>query len=347
MTQRSWPWFGEAPGDGPDAGAYEIEDWWPVWAVLAKAAGLVVEGAGSPLRTLSSLGNIGIFYIVPNRLEVTDAGGLAVDVNTGAALVEGQFYYNDTSVQLTLPASQTDYYVVLRKNYTGTTYTPPGYTAGSGEVEGYTTRITWVSAIVQSTDRTTYWDVPLAKFTTNAADITSLSDEREYIDAGTIIDFIPSIYGYIVTVGLTRGDALEASFDEPGGLEMPDNESARAIGTYKIPHNFIKDLDTKCILVPEASGDVVIRNWTEYGGCGELHSVHEDETAVLGFANTIAITDSERNCIDEMDFNDASANDFVTIITDRSGSDASDTINASVNHMGWRVTYFGYKTVKR
>ena len=180
---KSYPWPGivGGAGAGDDAGRYIAAEWWGLWATVRQGGGLIVPAAADPLRTTSDWTYRGVFYGVSNRLEVTDGGGFVVDVDLGAALVDGTFFYEDVGRSLTMPASQT-YYVVVRKNYTAADYTPPGYAAGDGVVPAYTARITWVSALVQSTDRTTYWDIPLATVVTDGSSVTSIVNTAEYIN---------------------------------------------------------------------------------------------------------------------------------------------------------------------
>ena len=183
---KSLPWQGivGGAGAGDDSGRYTAGEWWSAWGIQQRASGLVIPGAGASLRTLAELTNVGIYYDVEDRLIVTDGGGFVADVATGAALVEGTLFYENTARALNLPASKTCY-VVVRKNYSAVGYTPPGYTAGDGVVPAYTCRITWIESpaiIEQDTTRVTYWDIPLATVVTGVGGITSVTDTREWVN---------------------------------------------------------------------------------------------------------------------------------------------------------------------
>ena len=205
---KSYPWPGVVGGTGAgaDSGRYNAPEWWAVWAAQQQAGGLIVPDVAAPLRTLSAWANIGVYYGIPNQLEVTDGGGFVADVDTGGALVDGQFFYEDEGRSLTMPASQT-YYVVVRKNYTAAAYSPPGYAAGDGIVPAYTSRITWVAALVQSTDRTTYWDIPLATVVTDGVEITSVTDTRDFIENHVSADGFIMVPDSLSVAGNARGNA--------------------------------------------------------------------------------------------------------------------------------------------
>lgn len=342
MTQRSWPWFGEAPGEGADAGAYEQEDWWPAWGTMMRAAAIIVESAGAPLRTLAALTNLGVFYCVDNKLEVTDAGGLAVDIDTGAAMVEGQFYYNDASIQLTLPASKTDWYVVLRKNYTAATFTPVGYVAGSGTVPPYTTRITWVSSLTQATDRSDYWDIPLAKFTTDGSDITALTDEREWVDVETKVF-------YVGFDGAEKTTPATVDRDLYGYAMAPNPSDPTDVWTeFGVPSDFLDNMSCYPIVIDDPSGGGAAANaqfdfWARYGTCGENYATHSEN--VLNEVISIPNNTGEKVCLTalELDLSDIALEDTVTITLHRDSTSGSDVYTGNVYAHIVRIEYLGWR----
>jgi len=212
---KSIPWSGivGGAGAGNDSGRYTAGEWWSVWGIQQNASGLVVPSVGASLRTLAELTNVGVYYDVENRLIVTDSGGFVAGVATGAALVEGALFYENTARALTMPANQT-YYVVVRKNYSAVAYTPPGYAAGDGVVPAYTCRITWVAAIVQDITRVTYWDIPLATVVTDASQITSVTDTRQWVNTrmgvGIAAAGNTAIYD-VLTLGVRVDDGVGAA----------------------------------------------------------------------------------------------------------------------------------------
>ena len=339
MTQKSYPWPGIAPTNGDDAGRYTAPEWWALWASANRAGGLIVPAAAAPLRTLSALANIGVYYCIPNQLEVTDAGGLVAEVDTGGALVDGQFHYNDDTVTLTLPASQ-NYYIVLRKNFTAVDYTPPGYAAGDGVVPAYTTRITWVSAIVQSTDRSTYWDMPLAEFTTDASDITDLTDTREFVDAEVKKVSFQFTGGWNATLA---SELEHSSFSH--GFRLLDTDTTYASALFQLPHDYISDgVLTAVVVKPtgQAAGNYYISLSMYYGACSEDWDTH---FTTSGATVVAALGDDVLHCLSDIEVNvpaSATINDIVSMSLNRQGGNGSDTAgncNAYyiiLEYLGWK-----------
>lgn len=340
MTEKSYPWQGVAPADGDDAGNYDANEWWAAWAAMNRAGGIVVEDVATPLRTLAAYTNVGVIYAVPNQLEVTDNGGVEVEMDTGAALVDGAFYYNDTALTITLPINVANGYVVLRKNFTGIDYVPA---SGSGTVPAYTTRPTWVAAITQSTDRTTYWDIPLAKFTTNAADITDLSDEREYVDAETKRIFIPCVSAWNETDGtaITPGLSASGTIADQQGFPLPDTKLSHGIGFGIIPKDFISDASITAVLSANATGDLYFRSYIYYSACSEAFNLHSSGVA---YSTTTIGTADRNDCIEENDLLVASVDDIFRILLTRDATVGSpDTIADDVGIAGWYLEYFGWR----
>ena len=183
MTENSFYWAGTSTGD---AGPYAANTMWKVLAQIA--------GAGNA-ESISDVYNAGVFYAVDNKLEVT-LDGVNLDVDTGAALVDGAYYENDTAVDITVDAAAAGDeridYIVLRKCYSGSTYDPGGNVPAVGEQE---VRITVIKgtevtpptspstpSLTQDTSRATYWDVPLATVEVDDTGATSVTDAREYTE---------------------------------------------------------------------------------------------------------------------------------------------------------------------
>jgi hypothetical protein len=193
MTQYSWPWQGQAPGDGADAGPYTAAQWWQRIVAFLQVGGMVYPSAGSPIKTETARDNLGVAPNIGNEMEVTNPANQDVQIDTGAAIVEGEAYYNTAAVTLTLPLPSGDTrvdYIVIRKNYTAVEYDPAN-DAGDEEVPAYTARITRIvgtegagtPALTQSTDRTTYWDIPLATVSITTGGAVTVTDMREWAPA--------------------------------------------------------------------------------------------------------------------------------------------------------------------
>lgn len=135
MAEYSRPWSGTTPGD---AGPYSDEHWAEIWSRMW------VENRATQ----------GIVQGVMNSLAVTGSVS-PIAVDTGAAMVDGNYYANNTSVSVSIPtptsAARVDL-IVLRKSWSAQTVriTRIAGTEGSSapnpvQVDGVT------------------WDIPLAE----------------------------------------------------------------------------------------------------------------------------------------------------------------------------------------
>lgn len=345
MAESSWPWPGVAGAAyGVDAGRYNAPEWWAAWSALSRAGGMITAGG---IRTAAAFTYKGVFYSIGNHLEVADAGGLDVTVDTGGSLVEGQAHYNDASVTLTLPASQTDYYVVVRKNYTAATYTPPGYVAGSGRVGPYTSRITWVSALVQDTARATYWDIPLAKFTTDAGDITALTDERDYVDAETKTILVsPYTSKSYDSVGGDRYP-LEPEETYSRGLIMVDDEIGYAYLSWIVPIDFISDLVIEPVFNCETgTGDPYVCLEGSWGACGEDYDTNTLDAGCAAVDVTSSYLECSTISMDTSAPDIGNAPEVGEVVMARFIRDAENVLDTNADDcyfLGFRLTYFGWK----
>lgn len=162
MNERSRFWDGtsvghatEAPYDAPTEFAQ----------VLSSVAGA---------DFLSNRG--GVFEGALNDLEVTGTA-TPVSVNTGRAIVYGNWYENDAAVTVAIPtpaASTRIDRIVLRKSWADKTV---AITRIAG-VEGGA-----APALVQVAGTT--WDIPLANVSITTGGVITVTDTREYVGSGS------------------------------------------------------------------------------------------------------------------------------------------------------------------
>ncbi len=166
MTQNSSPWDGISVGDAANS-PYSAAEWSHLWALLGGA------GSGFPnYGILQGTGGSSTF----DPLQVSAAGGANVQVNIGAALVNGKLYETDAAVPLTVGANVSGNpridTVVLRADYIAQTVRPvivQGTPAGS-------------PVPPTLTQTASVWEMPLANiaaangFATIAA--TDITDRR-------------------------------------------------------------------------------------------------------------------------------------------------------------------------
>jgi hypothetical protein len=336
---KSYPWPGVVggAGAGDDAGRYTSPEWWSVWGTQQRAGVMIIPTAGGgPLRTIADWTNIGVYYGVDNKLEVADLGGFVAEVESGAALVDGQYFVNESSKTLVLPASQT-YYVVVRKNFTATDYTPPGYTAGDGVVPAYTSRVTWVSAQVQSTDRTTYWDIPLATVVTGGASITSVTDTREWVDAETKYKFVPALMG--------QNDVAYIYPEVTGGtmaITMTDGDDTHAYGRIEAPVDYITDMTVQGVSVSVgAAGNIYASLTWHAGACAESYTTHNGTSGIAAEAVTPQI--NRHSCNRSVAITAITPGDILYFDFYRNSTDPLDDLGNDFYFIGFLIEYLGWR----
>jgi len=304
------------------------------------------------LRTLAARANLGIYYAVPNQLEVTNPGGAAntLQIDTGAALVDGQHFYNDAAVTFTVPANRTNDLIVVRKNFTAATYTPPASVDADEQVPPYTARITRVTALVQSADRSTYWDIPLADFTTDGAGaVTINSDDREYLEVETKKLLLPGLMSYDFT-----GGANEAQIDLEGAPHN-DGNLTYSFGHFLTPIDLVTGTDITIIPIVvsdsnTAAGNIQIQehaarwgacneDWNNHGGAGAASF-----TGVAAIAGTIAGA-GLHECLTGAQITVAtpSQGDYIHLSFQRNATaDPPDTYTGDIFFSGFEIEYLGW-----
>ena len=343
MTQSSYPQAGYYDAVARrDSGPYTATEWRAWMASSMRAGGAIVAGG---LRTMAALADWGVFYAVPNRLEVTNPGAAAntLQIDTGACMCGGFYHYNDTAVTLTVPSNLTNQKIVVRNNFTGATYTPPASVDADEQVPPYTARISRVTALVQDVNLATYWDIPLADVTTDGAGAVTLVDEREYVDAEMKQFLVPLSVGW----NSTDGSVLEVDASARG-LAMPTDKLAYAYGFFSVPHDAILDVDiaiTPIIITGAApAANVRLSFDVLYSECAQQWNTHGGAGVGTATATHLVSVPGVRECITAiivyMDF--ASMDDHVNIRLTRDGLHADDVYVNEIYAFGGLVEYFGW-----
>jgi hypothetical protein len=358
MTEFSYPWLGvAAPGSITDGGAYTAFQWNGVWLTETRSGGVVVSGA-SPLPAAQNWANIGVFYSMPLRYAVTSSGNNLISINTGAGIVDGQFCYNDTAITDTpviscaTPASSRIDRVVLRKNYSAATYTPTATAALTVPMKS--TRITTISgadggaapALTQDTTRATYWDVPLYQYTISSAGvISSLTDQREFVDAETKYLFLPAIHAYNLDTTTDLYYTVTINYGQPA-INLTGSNQCYAYGRWRVPQDFISSIVVKGVAYGEVGGpNVYCRNIYQAGGCGEEGTAHSETGSWA--AEAIAASRTAYSCLASLSVgaaNTGSIGDMVKLIFMRDANNVLDTLAAgSLKYSGFLIQYFGWR----
>lgn len=152
MAEISLPWSGTITGD---AGPYSDDDWSDMYRKL-----FTID------RTTQ-----GVLLHYENEIEIT-GGTSPISINTGAAIVDGKFYENDSSANIVVPTPAVSTRIdriVLRKSWTA-------QTVRMTRIEGIEGG--GVPALTQN-DGTT-WDIPLYQVSITTGGNITLTDERSY-----------------------------------------------------------------------------------------------------------------------------------------------------------------------
>lgn len=348
MTQKSYPW-GYQLGDDSMV-PYTAKEWYAVWNTIARSGGMVID---SGLRTVATFANMGVFYSVANRFVVTNPGAAAnrIAVDTGAALVDGSFFYNTASVSsagnVTSPAANPRIdRVVIRKNYNAASYVPANASAADFTVETQTARITVIHgaenvapvapALTQDTTRATYWDIPLYQYQISVAGaISAITDEREWVDATT------KNYHVAAYTGRNETDNTDILMGvATGGQTWPDAKLCGATFIGIVPNDFLGSFTiTPVVTCPIGAGDLYGRLNTYYGACAADPATHNDDT---GYA-ALAVTNAVNNCLVNQVLTTAAVGDIVRSVFERDATDPLDTIGQSVGFSGFTISYLGWR----
>lgn len=352
MAQFSRPQPGLFPADGDDCGAYTANEWAAVLIAQNMSSGMMVTGAASPpgLPGTQVFPNVGVYYVTPNQLVVTSPGASQISIDTGAAIVDGRVYTNDTAISavaITNPAANPRIdRVVVRQNYTAIDYT--SVNAPALIVDANTARIAIISgaenvapvapALTQDEDRATYWDIPLAQYQIAVAGtITNLTDEREFVDAETKRLFVNVLCGYDNTGGASAPITCDGTDLR---LLLVDGNDYYGSGRFCVPNDFISGMTSTAVTsnIGAGAGNIYCSNAYSAGACGQAESTHTGTTGL----SAVATTANVQNCLQELSLASVAVDDIVLLSFDRDAANVLDTVNADVRFYGWIVDYFGW-----
>lgn len=349
MTQFSYPWEGiAAPGSITDGGYYSAFQWNGVWVAMMRAGGTVLQGA-SPLPAAQTMPNVGVFYSVDSQLAVSTSGNNLISIAAGAALVDGQFFYNSAAITDTAvascatPAMQRTDRVVIRKNFGNSTYTPTNVPALT--VPPKSTRITVISGAdgggapgyTQDTTRVTYWDIPLYQYNISDAGVLSAKVDlrnNNYVDAETKHVFLQAQAGYDVTGGaaLIRQTAY--------GLALPDAASSLVYFDMTTPKDYISGMTATAVIMTTVgvTGNIYHELAALWCADGEPYDQHTSYPGVAAEAIAADLTVYELASLSIT----PTADDFITFRHNRDATNPLDTLGSYAYIKGIHVSYFGW-----
>lgn len=343
MARDAWPQQGLFPLGGAQCGPYTANEWAAWMSTGQRAGGMVRTGAVSPpgLPVAPLFPNVGVYYGIPSRLEVTEAAN-QINVETGAWLCDGRFGFNDSQIKDVVPVAgnRTDY-VVVRQNHSAVDF-DTGPAGAALTVEANTCDITIIDStnFTQDQDRATYWDLPLASYDIAAANITNAVDLREWVDAEEKRYFVPALIGY--NIDTTNTIILSYAAPSRPTIELPDGVHSMACGRTVVPHDYISGFTATGIYGTCAANPVSVifaQNTMNWGACTETFSGGGQSTT--GFATEAqggAL--NTYGCAREV-VGAPSIDDIVELLFERDAN-GDDTMECDVFFFGWEVTYLGW-----
>lgn len=178
------------------------------------------------------------------------------------------------------------------------------------------------------------WMVELARYTISTAPaVSSLTDNRDFVDAEEITEFVQATSGEGSVTGIL-GPGSDGTM-----INTPDAEDSEVSAGFIVPENFISNMRVTAVVIPDGTGNLNASLSHSYAACGEDEFTHTDS---LGLT-TYAVTNGTQSCIGEITLTNAAVGDIVRLKINRRADLAADTINASMRVVGWKIEYFGYK----
>lgn len=278
-----------------------------------------------------------------NALATTGAS-TPIATNTGWAVVNGKLYKNTASVNTAVssPAAATRIdRLVIRVDYTASPETGV-LTLIAGAEGGAAPAVTQVDG--------TTWDLPLYQVSITTGGVITLTDERAYIGDGhvatasladsavtaakianrTRVVGIPCTGGWdLAPLELDRTNA------HPYGGPLADGTSTQMFGYFYVPSDYVSDGVVIPVVYAEGTGNLYALQTLYYAATGETPG------SVGTAVTTQAVTNTKvTNCTSiQTAMTGIAAGDHVMIMFQRTGGNASDTVGADCQFVGWLLSY--------
>jgi len=140
---------------------------------------------------------------------------------------------------------------------------------------------------------------------------------------------VPASTGYDTT---TPANLIATS---TSGVLLEDNKDSYAIFSFMCPADFVSDLTISPICISDASGNANVNYVATYGAIGEASNTHSDNDAVPVKAITAALLTEFL----PLTLTNISIGDYVGVVFQRNGTQATDTINNDMYVLGLMVKY--------
>lgn len=333
MSETSACWNGTTVGDAATyAAAYcadEIARYQRGMACVANRGGEIAQG---PIYTFEGAYN--------GQLEVTHVAGLTVQINTGRAFVNGWIYESDSTVQLT--ATVDAYYkVILYMDETNQLI----------RVNLIWNAVSSPSLVPYQIDGTS-WAISLASFQVSGGAITGagITDERNFLNAGTLNMFLPAYTGLETTTvpdqEFQRGSVNPATTTGQPiyGVRTPDTLASNVVVAFAVPSDFISNLVCRFLVVSGATSNLnayIGANYG-YGANGEDPNTHNNNVALSVVPLQGSLVQFYYEEVVQSTLSSAAIGDYVFAQFLRDASNVLDTIGTVVYVQGLIVEYLGF-----
>lgn len=278
---------------------------------------------------------------VGNKLAVSNPAGVTIRVNSGCAFVDGFFYENPASLDLTATAAPAGLTyknsVVLRADWSA-------FKCRLAIKEGNS-----ISYPSMTQTRNVTWEMELARFTiTDAgvvAGLTSMVTDENYAHFGTRVSAAmhdPRTRTLFVPCTGVRNttDGTDGSRTDPRGWTLTDAKTCVAYGQFVVPKDYASGLAIYPVVIPTGAGDLYESVAAYYGAVSaagtEAYNAHSEALSNI----TETVTADKVWQLASLTFGTAPAvDDLVSVTYTRTAGNVADTVNAAVYFVGWRVEY--------
>lgn len=313
MTETSWWWDGHATGDSITNTPYDMDQ----WATIQK------------MLFTPDPNNQGVIGGTLDSLAITASSASVITVDSGAAIVNGRLYHNDSQVSFNISGAVMYWIVGLLADVN--VHTVRAFARG-----GYADSATALASLAHFTD---YWEIPLAIVLTDSTGvIASIDDRRLFVQRPEVSsEFVPVTGGYDTTV------PTDLFVADKRGMVMPDAHYVYGYGHFIVPKNFWKLLTVKPIVIPVISGNVYAKTSISYGSF-HVNEAYNTRVNSTGFTTTSVIANYANILHVTLPLNDLKSglgtiSDFMSLTTVRNAAEAADTVNNSIYLSGWLVEY--------
>lgn len=119
------------------------------------------------------------------------------------------------------------------------------------------------------------------------------------------------------------------------GWYMPDSKTYSLYGGFYCPSDYASTMTVKAVVWPLGTGNIYCTHDAYVGANGEAANTHSYSQS----ATAVAVTETVINEISSLSLTAIATGDYVNLKFQRQGGNASDTVNAVANFIGWLVSY--------